>query len=436
LLTGAAFIMEPIIKIENVGKRYNIGTKRKKHDTFGEVIVDVLKAPLRRIKDLRGSSYNHDNDFWALKNITFNVEPGDVVGIVGRNGSGKSTLLKILSKITNPTEGRALINGRVSSLLEVGTGFHPDLTGRENIFLNGAILGMGQSEIKDKFDEIVAFAEVEKFLDTPVKRYSSGMYVRLAFAVAAHLEPEILIVDEVLAVGDIKFQKKCMGKMENISKGGRTILFVSHNMGAVRSLCNKGVLLEDGNCKVTGASNDVVDQYMRSLSSKDDNMVVKNMKRSQLDLPRNIQITNVQIEDKTIGCINEAETQDEVVIKIDYEILDEIEYFSAEFMFRDIYGANLFYSSSAPMGKTVFYPDKNKKFGSIQCRIPNFPLSIGEYVLEVGLAIPGVKYFDQISDVCRLTIRASDPMGTGYQLKREFAPFYADSIWETASFKK
>ena len=205
-------------------------------------------------------------EFWALKDVSFSIDSGDVVGIIGRNGAGKSTLLKLLSRITEPTSGSIRLRGRVASLLEVGTGFHPELTGRENIFLNGAILGMARAEIKRKFDEIVAFAEVEKFLDTPVKRYSSGMYVRLAFAVAAHLEPEILIVDEVLAVGDAQFQKKCLGKMQDVSKGGRTVLFVSHNMGAVTTLCRKAIWLNGGRIVRTGSAREVVDEYLTASS--------------------------------------------------------------------------------------------------------------------------------------------------------------------------
>src|SRR5712691_4547728 len=225
---------ETIITVENLGKKYSIRHQRnERYTALRDVITDKAKSFFRR----NGNGIDTTReDIWALKNVSFRVERGEVVGIIGRNGAGKSTLLKILSRITEPTEGRVRIRGRVASLLEVGTGFHPELTGRENIFLNGAILGMSKAEIKKKFDEIVAFAETEKFLDTPVKRYSSGMYVRLAFAVAAHLEPEILIVDEVLAVGDADFQRKCLGRMGSVAREGRTVLFVSHNMGAVKSL--------------------------------------------------------------------------------------------------------------------------------------------------------------------------------------------------------
>ena len=258
---------EPIIIAENIGKRYLLdhqdaggGYKR-----FSEVLVDSVKSLFRSAKI--DSPNHHVEEFWALKDVSFEINRGDVVGIIGRNGAGKSTLLKILSRITEPTQGRITLNGRVASLLEVGTGFHPELTGRENIYLNGAILGMTKSEIKSKFDEIVAFAEIEKFLDTPVKRYSSGMYVRLAFAVAAHLEPEILIVDEVLAVGDAQFQAKCLGKMQDVAQGGRTVLFVSHNMGAVRSLCQKGIMLSQGKVVMEGDAGSVIDLYLQQPQS-------------------------------------------------------------------------------------------------------------------------------------------------------------------------
>src|SRR2546421_2955217 len=243
---------EPIIQVEGLGKCYSLRHNRpERYTTLRDVIADKAKRLFRpngggSKPQTPGSERPSKEDFWALRNFSFDVRQGEVVGIIGRNGAGKSTLLKILSRITEPTEGRVVLGGRVASLLEVGTGFHPELTGRENIFLNGAILGMTRHEIRRKFDEIVAFAEVEKFLDTPVKRYSSGMYVRLAFAVAAHLEPETLIVDEVLAVGDASFQRKCLGKMGEAARGGRTVLFVSHNMAAVKSLCTRAGLLEEG----------------------------------------------------------------------------------------------------------------------------------------------------------------------------------------------
>jgi lipopolysaccharide transport system ATP-binding protein len=250
------------IKVEGIGKLYQLAHQSTLHTSFREALTSAALAPLRRFRQLRGTDASME-DFWALRDISFSVEPGEVVGIVGGNGAGKSTLLKILSRITEPTEGRAVLRGRIASLLEVGTGFHPELSGRENIFLNGAILGMKRREIVTNFDAIVTFAEVEKFLDTPVKRYSSGMYVRLAFAVAAHLEPEILIVDEVLAVGDAEFQKRCLGKMKEISEGGaRTVLFVSHNMAAVSALCTRALLLSHGSLKADGSPASVIQDYL------------------------------------------------------------------------------------------------------------------------------------------------------------------------------
>jgi lipopolysaccharide transport system ATP-binding protein len=253
------------VHVEELSKLYRIGASDA-YATFREALVDAFAAPFRRARlKLQGSTGQvpkTEDTIWALKNITFEIKTGEVVGIIGRNGAGKSTLLKILSRITEPTDGVAEIRGRVGSLLEVGTGFHGELSGRENIYLNGAILGMKKIDIERKFDEIVAFAEVEKFIDTPVKRYSTGMYLRLAFAVAAHLEPEILIVDEVLAVGDASFQKKCLGKMGDVAKQGRTVLFVSHNMAAVAQLCEKVVWLEKGRTRKIGLADDVVKEYM------------------------------------------------------------------------------------------------------------------------------------------------------------------------------
>jgi lipopolysaccharide transport system ATP-binding protein len=279
-------MLDTVISVENLGKCYPLRHKnnREPYATLRDVIArqaaTSFKAIGKRIKAQIGSNGSHPHssvlsqntteDFWALKGVSFEVKQGDVVGIIGRNGAGKSTLLKLLSRITEPTEGRIRLRGRVASLLEVGTGFHQELTGRENIYLNGAILGMSRAEIKTKFDEIVAFAEVEKFLDTPVKRYSSGMYVRLAFAVAAHLEPEILIVDEVLAVGDAEFQKKCLGKMHDVATGGRTILFVSHNMQAVSVLCNRGMLLSAGSLEYSGSAKETIDLYISSFSGAND----------------------------------------------------------------------------------------------------------------------------------------------------------------------
>lgn len=257
----------PIIEIKNLGKKYNISHYQGGYIALRDVLTNTIKSPLKFLKSKTKQIIGKETkeEFWALKNINFAVEKGEAIGIIGSNGAGKSTLLKILTGITPPTTGEARLKGSVASLLEVGTGFHPELTGRENIFLNGAILGMSQKEIAKKFDAIVEFSGVAKFLDTPVKRYSSGMYVRLAFSVAAHMDPDILLVDEVLAVGDADFQKKCLGKMDEVTKAaGRTILFVSHNMTAIQSLCQKAILLENGQIKKIGGSSEVVAEYMRN----------------------------------------------------------------------------------------------------------------------------------------------------------------------------
>lgn len=260
----------PVIRVENLGKKYVLSHQqegRGNYKALRDVIADGAKAIGQRVIKSSDKEIKNSNreEFWALKDVSFEIHQGDRVGIIGHNGAGKSTLLKILSRIVEPTRGRIQMKGRVASLLEVGTGFHPELTGRENIFLNGAILGMSKIDIQRKFDEIVAFAEVEKFLDTPVKRYSSGMYVRLAFAVAAHLEPDIMIVDEVLAVGDVQFQKKCLGKMEEVGKQGRTVIFVSHNLGILQTLCTRGLLLKRGTVITDDTASEAVNFYLRAL---------------------------------------------------------------------------------------------------------------------------------------------------------------------------
>jgi ABC-type polysaccharide/polyol phosphate transport system ATPase subunit len=262
-----------VIRAERLGKKYSIAHQRQaaRYVALREEIGRAAKAFWRRARDMARGGQLLDGEeieeFWALRGVDFEIRRGEVVGVIGRNGAGKSTLLKVLSRITEPSEGRVVIEGRIASLLEVGTGFHPELTGRDNIFLNGAILGMGRAEIRRKFDEIVAFADIERFLDTPVKRYSSGMSVRLAFAVAAHLEPEILVVDEVLAVGDAEFQKKCLGKMSEVAHGGRTVFFVSHNMSAVQSLCGRGMLLDHGRLVADGSVSDVIQGYVAALEN-------------------------------------------------------------------------------------------------------------------------------------------------------------------------
>ncbi|MEW6378197.1 MAG: ABC transporter ATP-binding protein [bacterium] len=281
---------KPIISVCGIGKRYRLGMShaRPRYKTLRDTVADFFKAPFSggKARWSNSSSSGPVREFWALRDISFDVRQGEVIGIIGRNGAGKSTLLKILSRITEPTEGEIRLRGRVASLLEVGTGFHPELTGRENIFMNGAILGMSRVEIRSRFDEIVAFAEIEKFLDTPVKRYSSGMYVRLAFAVAAHLEPEILLVDEVLAVGDAAFQKKCLGKMNDVARGGRTVLFVSHNMGAISSLCPRCIWLDAGHIRQIGETEPVVQSYLTSSDASGSDTILEPPKTARVGFRR------------------------------------------------------------------------------------------------------------------------------------------------------
>jgi lipopolysaccharide transport system ATP-binding protein len=325
-----------VIRVENLGKSYIIGHQRQERYS---ALRDVLSNSVRNIAAKTSQLFkggqlivgNELEEFWALKDLNFEIKQGDRVGIIGRNGAGKSTLLKVLSRITEPTTGRVTIRGRVASLLEVGTGFHPELTGRENIFLNGAILGMSRVEIKKKFDEIVDFSGVEKFLDTPVKRFSSGMYVRLAFAVAAHLEPEILVVDEVLAVGDAEFQKKCLGKMEDVSVNqGRTVLFVSHNMSAILRLCNNGILMENGSQKLIGKINDVVNEYLGSTKSLEKNLPTLsktglNWWLNSIKLYQNgIETTNIDSLSEKQFCI-EFEGNDERKLSVEILIKNEEE---------------------------------------------------------------------------------------------------------------
>jgi len=311
------------IVVENLSKCYRIGLREQIHDTLGGAFFSWLSSPYNNLKELRKLSHFKENEtdediIWALKDISFEVKEGEVIGIIGANGAGKSTLLKILSSITEPTSGRAIINGRVSSLLEVGTGFHPELSGRENIYLNGTILGMTKKEIDSKFDEIVDFSGVEKFIDTPIKRYSSGMKVRLAFSVAAHLEPEILLIDEVLAVGDIEFQKKCLGKMSTVAKAGRTVLFVSHNMSAVNRLCERAILLHCGSISALGFSERVIEQYIRASYNTSSS---KTWKIEEAPGNAYIRLDSVRVIDKDLNTIQSLDIRNPVGIEIIFAII-------------------------------------------------------------------------------------------------------------------
>ncbi len=366
------------ITINDIGKMYRIGLAQERARSFGEACLKLLKAPFERFRQL-GEKTRREEEFWALQGISFDVHPGEVVGIIGRNGAGKSTLLKILSRITEPTTGRAVIHGRVGSLLEVGTGFHRDLTGRENVYLNGAILGMKKVEIDEKFDDIVDFSGVAKFIDTPVKRYSSGMFVRLAFAVAAHLEPEIMIVDEVLAVGDAAFQKRCLGKMEDVSKTGRTVLFVSHNMGAVETLCTRGVYLEDGQVAFDGPVHEAVSQYLSKNYVNDDD-VLTTCARSGTG---RIRLTGFHLETPDGRPVANVKSGDDVVFCLDYRTHgDHITHVSPSISIHAENEDGLFLNYSH-FSDTYFegLPDR----GTFRCLVRKLPLTVGNYL--VGLRV-------------------------------------------------
>jgi lipopolysaccharide transport system ATP-binding protein len=309
------------IRVEGLSKRYRIGSKQESYKTLREAITHLALNPVRKVRSLakrnghsRNAQHASDTVLWALKDVTFDVKRGEVLGIIGQNGAGKSTLLKILSRITEPTEGYADIHGCVGSLLEVGSGFHPELSGRENIYFNGSVLGMKKSDIEKRFDEIVAFAQVEKFIDTPVKRYSSGMYMRLAFAVAAHLEPEILVVDEVLAVGDAAFQKKCLGKMGEVARSGRTVLFVSHNIGAIKTLCSRCLLLDNGQVLIDDTPSSAIERYL----SVDRVEKAQFLLTHKSDLP--IQVTKMWWENDDGFSVAELEIGQDVFLELDYMI--------------------------------------------------------------------------------------------------------------------
>lgn len=373
------------IKVENLSKKYVINHERG-DENFREVIIGNTKRIISSLNPFRKKSKKYmqssREDFWALNDVNFEINKGDKVGIIGRNGAGKSTLLKVLSRITEPTTGKVHINGRVTSLLEVGTGFHPELTGRENIYLNGAILGMNRKEIKAKFDEIVAFAEVEKFLDTPVKRYSSGMYVRLAFSVAAHLESEILVVDEVLAVGDIDFQRKCLGKMGEVSKQGRTVLFVSHNLNAIKSLCNKGIYLDSGSVVKDGNIQDIINLY---LNKKNDFKYCFPIQNKDVII-NNFTITQNMIESDHIdGGIK-------FDINIDFELLENVKGFRIGVYLRTLMGEEVIRSFITDWNSDLEKLEKGVY--SISISVPECLLNRGNYIIELHASKYGViNYF-------------------------------------------
>jgi lipopolysaccharide transport system ATP-binding protein len=334
----------PVITVENLGKSYRIGRRQHRPKTVREALSRAVGAPFAYLAEhLRNPT--ESEILWALRDVSFGVNRGEVLGIIGRNGAGKSTLLKILSRITDPTEGRATIRGRVNSLLEVGTGFHPELTGRENIYMNAAMHGMRRAEIDRKMDEIIDFAEVEKFIETPVKRYSSGMYTRLAFAVAAHLEPDILLVDEVLAVGDLSFQKKCLGKMESVSKEGRTVLFVSHQMAAISNLCSRLLLLEDGRVKKDGPTAEVMPLYIQSAAASQGEHVWSDPASAPGDEVVRLLEVRVMSEGTTGG---DVAIDKEIVVEMVYDVLKAgVQLMSAIYV-TTAYGVGVFSALNAP----------------------------------------------------------------------------------------
>jgi lipopolysaccharide transport system ATP-binding protein len=402
--------MDTVIKVENLSKQYRIGA-RERYKTFRETLVDAAKSPFKPLLHL----FNLTSDLrpptsdliWALKHVSFEVNQGEVLGIIGRNGAGKSTLLKILSKITEPTEGRVELRGRVGSLLEVGTGFHPELTGHENIYLYGAILGMDRWEITRKFDQIVAFAELEKFIDTPVKKYSSGMYMRLAFAVAAYLEPEILLVDEVLAVGDAAFQKKCLGKMGEVSKGGRTVLFVSHNMAAVEHLCTTGIVLDGGSIVHFGSQTDAIAKYLTLLSQK----TISLRHRTDRLGSGEVRVVEIEIKDADGNTVDAVPCGQDAYIYLYYEA-------QLDFRKRSVIAS---IACKTALDVPVFLhhnrmtrddfgelPEK----GAFVCHLKSLPLPAATYRIAFSIISSG-SYLDYIEDAAELSVIEGDFFGSG-----------------------
>jgi lipopolysaccharide transport system ATP-binding protein len=419
-----------VIKVENLGKKYVIAhqTKgRSGQSTLRDAITNGFKSIGKRFTRQSNTADPEHEDFWALNDVSFEIEQGDRVGIIGRNGAGKSTLLKILSRITEPSHGKITIEGRVASLLEVGTGFHRELTGRENIFLNGAILGMSKVEIQRKFDEIVDFSGVEKFLDTPVKRYSSGMYVRLAFAVAAHLEPEILIVDEVLAVGDMEFQKKCLSKMDDVARGGRTVLFVSHNMASIQGLCNKGVMLDAGKLLCTGNITDVVNEYIANSRSLIESYVIAD--RSDRKGNGTVRIRNIRFKDTTTNSwTNETISGRGLLIEISYQaqnMLNPIKSFNMGLTFHTDEGQFISVLNSR-MASNAF--DELPPEGNFYCYIPKLALMSGNYFVNFNLNVEGL-VADQITEATSLRVEAGDFFGSGVDNSFGRQGVYFEQFW-------
>jgi lipopolysaccharide transport system ATP-binding protein len=410
------------LRVEDLGKQYFIG-KKMARATLREKLAQSAMTPFRRIGGiLRGRTPGTSEDhelIWVLRDISFEISQGQVVGIIGRNGAGKSTLLKILSRITEPTEGRAEVYGRVRSLLEVGTGFHMELTGRENIYLNGAILGMRKPEIESKFDEIVAFSEIEQFLDTAVKHYSTGMYLRLAFAVAAHLDPEILIIDEVLSVGDMGFQKKCLGKVDEVRRGGRTVLFVSHNMAAVENLCGQGMVLDSGHLVFAGDAKSAIQHYLHSVSGNGNSSY-----GHVIDLTQGV-TRRPEYQERPLLRKLELYTGDEQPLasrlmpmgaafqaRIAFFLEQPTSNFHVALGFENEHGQRVF-TAHTMFDPRLRYPERAGD-QTLICDIPSLPLVPGEYLLKISLMIgKSTTTADAVEDATRLTVTESDYYGTG-----------------------
>ena len=416
--------MKPAIRVENLSKQYKIGrAQRGAYRTLREAFTEALASPFRAV---RGKSEPKGEPFRALQDVSFEVQPGEVVGIIGRNGAGKSTLLKILSRITEPTEGRIEVRGRMGSLLEVGTGFHPELTGRDNIYLNGSILGMHRREIARKFDEIVAFSEVERFLDTPVKRYSSGMYVRLAFAVAAHLDPEVMIVDEVLAVGDATFQKKCLGKLGEVGRSGRTVLFVSHNMGAILALCGKAVLLERGRLVFAGKCSDAVARYARQDDAYVGNQVDLTQHPGRQKGRAGI-FRQVRLLDGDGSPLEQLRSGDPLVLEFLVSPVAGHPLLNFRVCFETHQGVTLFNVSTLFSGDG---PARIEEPQRVSCRLDTVPLAPGRYRISLHAGAPNYPGLDSILDAIDFEVVGSDFYGSGSMPKAEFGPFVVRSCWQ------
>ena len=403
------------VSVRGLSKSYSIARNAVQHTSAGEAIMHKLRHPFEKVE--------HET-FWALNDVSFDIQKGDVVGIIGRNGAGKSTLLKILSRITEPTAGRIDLYGRVGSLLEVGTGFHPELTGRENIFLNGAILGMKKSEIARQFDAIVDFSGTEQFLDTPVKRYSSGMYVRLAFAVAAHLNPEILIVDEVLAVGDAEFQKKCLGKMQDVAESGRTVLFVSHNMTAVQSLCTRGILLETGRVSCAGSGKETIARYhstAQTVGMQQKPGVFNFQKRINKYLPGVQIIQELTVEDEVGIATNSVTMGSSVNITVDVASLCDYQSADVGMFIKTSTGQSLAHFTTAMVRPRPSHRTERER---IKFSLSNLPFVHGELWIDVYVAQEGVRYLDHIDQAASFNIEEKDVYGNGYQLRPEYGIVY------------